>query len=121
MAGAAQRPLEERPSRLTVTVIAEEYVEHLPMLVNGPVQVALLALAHEEDLIHVPLAARSSAVLTGFSWEQQTEAKVWTQRNTVLLDTSTPLSASSSMTLAPDSGCRRYQRTAISHTWAGHR
>jgi len=40
LAGAAQPPFEERLSRLTVTVIAEEYVEHLPMLVNGPVQVS---------------------------------------------------------------------------------
>jgi hypothetical protein len=37
----SQRPFKERRSRLTVT---EKYIAYVSMLVNGPVQAALLVL-----------------------------------------------------------------------------
>jgi len=58
-------------------------------------------------------------MLASFSGELRPERL--DQRSTVRLDTSMPRSSSSSITLVPESGWRRYQRTAIRITSAGQR
>ena len=120
-AGGGQRPAEERLGGRRVPVVAEEDVEHLAVLVDGPVEVALLLapVPEEEHFVDVPVVPgrrrclRTSAASSG--------PKVCTQRRTVRLETSIPRSARNTITLVAESGWPRYQRTAIRITSGGQR
>ena len=110
-ARSGQRPAEERLGGRGVPVVAEQDVEHLAVLVDGSVEVALLLAPSRKkktsSTYHRPgrrRCFRTSAASRG--------PKVCTQRSTVRWETSIPRSARRTMTLVADSGWPRYHRTA---------
>jgi hypothetical protein len=63
-ARVVKRAAEEGRRRLRLAVIAEQDIEHLPVLVDRPIAGALLfaLVAEQEDLVHPPARARPATV-----------------------------------------------------------
>jgi hypothetical protein len=71
--GSRPGAAEERPGGGQVPPFTKQYVDHLAVLVDGPVEVPLDATTEEEDLVDVPAAAKPTTMPPGRGRELWTE------------------------------------------------
>ncbi len=86
-----------------VPPFTKQYIDHLAILIDGPIEVPLDgAIEEEEDLVDVPAAAKSTTMPPAAA--ASCGPKVWVQVSTVRAETSMPRSARSSVTCRAESG-----------------